>query len=41
MGQFIGRPIANRPQDAILPYISRFGAAADGRRKIDATRKEY
>jgi hypothetical protein len=21
-GQFIGRPIANRPQDAILPYIA-------------------
>ena len=36
-GQFIGRPIANRPQDAILPYIpdlepQRAGGAKSSRR---------
>jgi hypothetical protein len=34
-GQFIGRPIANRPQDAILPYIAGLEAqraAAQNRR---------
>jgi hypothetical protein len=39
--QFIGRPIANRPQDAILPYIAGLEPQRAGCVKIVAARKEY
>ena len=39
-GPFIGRPIANRPQDAILPYIADLEPQRAGG-AIVATRKEY
>jgi hypothetical protein len=39
-GQFIGKPIANRPQDAILPYIAGLEPQWAGYCKIVAARKE-
>jgi hypothetical protein len=39
-GQFIGRPIANRPQDTILPYIAGLEPQWAGCCKIVAARKE-
>jgi len=40
-GQLIGRPIANRPQDAILPYMPGLQPQRVGCAKIVAARKEY
>ena len=39
-GQFIGRPIANRPQDAILPYIAGLEPQRAGRAKSSRRAKK-
>jgi len=40
-GQFIGRPIANRPQDAILPHVAGLEPQRAGRAKSPRRAKKY